>query len=745
MPEPRRVKVGTLADSLWAPGRSEDRAAAFRAERVAKAAGTGFYRPTPSSNDDDDNEPELILVFDPHIEAQLNKYLTPPQSPVQRPVPAIIAQTTQPRQAQNISEADFFAAYEARSKAKNPTPSPSSASKSSPTSSLKQAKSQAQSSTSSNSSPLKLNPTAAPFRVTSNLEQAKFQANSSTSSTSSLLKLNPTAAPIQQRSSSAMAATVQPRQAQNISEADFFAAYEARNKAKQPTASASSASKLSPTSGLQQAKSLAQSSTSSNSSPSKLNPIAAPFQVTSNPEQAKRQAKSSPSSTSSLSKLSPTATPFTMNVTASRNILVTGATGPWPQFGVECIDENWVTVSGLDQPELEFDDRVSEAGLEDLPRQIVRATEGNDMTNQLLDWDGKRWAPPPACWENDRAGFDGAFVPNYVREWVQTTPSGEEVTLSTSTDAFIDGKAPVDNDVLISPVSQPDIVQNPNPDSDLVTKAPTSEAAVLLALNKQKAANNKNKLNKATIKHQNEQLAAFVPGPSPFQPAMEMYLRPAEPKDAAGIAAIYNMAIQSSNIPEDQAPITAEQVAWFITEFKDKLPFIVAVRGACPKVHSTDSLEQVIGYARCEPFDFGMVGATDGRSRGTGLLHVYVDPQFRRKRVGYNLMDRLLHILSPGHAYMEGAKWVNPTGSKYAETAGCGRWHQLFFKFAVFKDRDDTYEWMKSFLYGKFYFKETARLPSAARSKLASRDAQFMDLVFLQREAMPAGEFEPYM
>lgn len=180
------------------------------------------------------------------------------------------------------------------------------------------------------------------------------------------------------------------------------------------------------------------------------------------------------STSTTKSKLSATAAPFIMpnasitsavtnatvqetkaKVNASRSILVAGTTGTWPQYGVEYEDENMATINDEQQVELDFDDRVSEAGLEGLPRQHVRATEGNDVTNELLDWDGKRWAPVPASWEYDRAAFDGGFLPNYIREWVQTVPAGKRVTVNINNPLFANGKAPIDNDVLIFPTYQP--------------------------------------------------------------------------------------------------------------------------------------------------------------------------------------------------------------------------------------------------------------------------------------------------
>lgn len=525
-------------------------------------------------------------------------------------------------------------------------------------------------------------------------------------------------------------------------------------------------------------------------------------------------SKVSPVATFSFHDLSST-THQQQPMAATRNILVSGPVGPWPQFGLECNDENLVTVSGLNQENLEFDDdRVSETGLLDQPRQIVRATEGNDATNELLDWDGKRWAPIPADWENDRTSFNDAFVPNYIREWEQTVPAGTAVTLSINNDYFESGKAVVDNDVLIVPLSQPDIIQSkskllfpllplfspsssphscfffsntclmlshlhlhhhlylilttistpssssssphllafswPCPDpntteSDRVTKPLTSDLAISNAISKAKSIKTNKKLAQASNKQNQQEIAVYVPEANPFAPAMDMYLRPAEEKDAQGIAYVYNMAIETSNVPEDQLHVTVDQVAWLIDDSKGKAPFIVAVYGPCPEVHTQDA-EYILGFARAESFDYGMSGNMNGRSRGTANLHIYVEPQFQRKRIGYNLMDRMLHMITPSYAYMEGVKWVNPTRSKFDEVSGgFGLWHQLLFKVAVHKQDDEAYRGLKNFLFGKFFFKETARLPSAARSRCSTNEAKFMDLIFFQREASAAAEFEPYM
>lgn len=289
-----------------------------------------------------------------------------------------------------------------------------------------------------------------------------------------------------------MAYTTSPR-AQNISESDFFAKY----KPPHLRSAAKSVPKVVSKVTIALRTPPPESDRTPDRSSSKLSPIAAPFIAPRTPPSepartlhpCRSSSKLSPTAapfisptslsleparvtcpSRSPSKLSPDAAPFTMPAVSvtpkvlneeevldpiERNVIVGGNSGPWPQYGVPCNDENLVTVTGLHQDDLEFDDCVSEAGLENQPRQAVRATEGNDATNQLLDWDGKHWAPVPSSWEHDRAEFDGAFIPNYIREWAESVPSGKIVTVDTSNEAFLLGQAPIDNGVLIAPFSQP--------------------------------------------------------------------------------------------------------------------------------------------------------------------------------------------------------------------------------------------------------------------------------------------------
>jgi hypothetical protein len=104
-----------------------------------------------------------------------------------------------------------------------------------------------------------------------------------------------------------------------------------------------------------------------------------------------------------------------------------------------------------------FEDQISDDGvIEQNAKEGIRATQGKNGVDQLVDWDGKHWAPAPCDWENERPAFDDSFVPDYVREWRVNLPCGPSIQVDTSLEQFKGGKCPINNDVLIDPIEQPE-------------------------------------------------------------------------------------------------------------------------------------------------------------------------------------------------------------------------------------------------------------------------------------------------
>lgn len=250
---------------------------------------------------------------------------------------------------------------------------------------------------------------------------------------------------------------------------------------------------------------------------------------------------------------------------------------------------------------------------------------------------------------------------------------------------------------------------------------------------------------------------ALNPEPNPFSPTIEVYLRPATELDAPGVAEIYNFYVEKSRIPEDQARISIDDAkAMIIAARSEHLPFLVAIKGKKPALHDKQGragatkkatmplFEAVIGFANAETFNYSFTGARNGRSRTTTSLQLYVHADYRRKGIGRNLLDRLVHILNPGYTYESACPWSNPGNCKAHEAGGAGSWHQMIFLLAVMPPNDPNLTIVKHFLYQKNNFREAARLHSIARTSTSQGPAKYYDLVYFQAEASPAEYFDPY-
>lgn len=248
---------------------------------------------------------------------------------------------------------------------------------------------------------------------------------------------------------------------------------------------------------------------------------------------------------------------------------------------------------------------------------------------------------------------------------------------------------------------------------------------------------------------------ATVPEPDPFAPSIEIYVRPAMNKDAAGLTAVYNYYIAHSNIPEDQTAITEQDMLAIIENARDdKLPFMVAVKGRVPPVADAQGrpgpkkyilpqFEVVVGFALTEIFNFGFAGGRNGRSRATANLQLFVHHEYSHKGVGRNLLDCLIHSMTPAYGFKNAVNWINPDNDKTYYSEGRAQWHQMYFQVPVDGKQDPNFAHIQEFL-GRFYFKETARLASAVRKSPNPGPAKFLDLVIFQCEATNEHDFPAF-
>ncbi|KAH6681992.1 hypothetical protein B0J14DRAFT_469325 [Halenospora varia] len=407
-----------------------------------------------------------------------------------------------------------------------------------------------------------------------------------------------------------------------------------------------------------------------------------------------------------------------------------------------------------------FEAGISDAGVGELPEEpkgSVLWKQGKPAEEELLDWDGS-WLPPPCDWD-DRGTHDKSYMPSLIQEWQKNkeVPCGPGFELDTSLLHYKNGHPPCNgffSKTDESPVCIPDIENSEDEQKRLEQTSKSSSENFVK--NQQK---NRKFAKEMAIVHEihNEKILALEPEVDLYSPKIDVYLRPAGKEDSAGIAMVYNHHIATTFITEDQAPVTEDDIEFMIENAKkENLPFIVAIRGQAPRLQ--DSLgrrtaskkaampkcEMVIGFATAEIYNYGLGGARTGRSRSTANLMLYVHPEYKRKGVGRNLLDRLVHNMSPGYGYRKACSWLNPENDTVHESGGPGHFHQILFQLPVLPKDDPNLAWIKNFLYNGYFFTEEARLKSIGRSRATPGPAKWLDVVVFQGQAYQAEEFDPH-
>jgi L-amino acid N-acyltransferase YncA len=255
--------------------------------------------------------------------------------------------------------------------------------------------------------------------------------------------------------------------------------------------------------------------------------------------------------------------------------------------------------------------------------------------------------------------------------------------------------------------------------------------------------------------------------PNLYSPEIDIYIRPAEMKDATAIRDIYNYYVLNSIIPEDQYEITIDMAENLIKYAKkEKLPMLVAVHGKFPSTKGTVPLrkgksrkdgnvhhpepeevvlpeqEQVIGFASTDYTAFGLSGSAHGLHRYTIDLKLYVDTEYTRKGVGRNLLDHLIHIFHSGYAFKNACRFINQNNDPIYETGGSGLWHMMNFRIPAMKSNDSTFVWVSQWLKSRFMFLEGACLRSWGRTATTQGPARFVDLHIIQCEALQEKDIE---
>ncbi|KAH8432337.1 GNAT family N-acetyltransferase [Aspergillus melleus] len=214
------------------------------------------------------------------------------------------------------------------------------------------------------------------------------------------------------------------------------------------------------------------------------------------------------------------------------------------------------------------------------------------------------------------------------------------------------------------------------------------------------------------------------PRENPNSPKANIYLRPAQLEDSAGIRKIMNWYAEESTLSTDTHTLETGEVRQRIENcLENKLPFIVAV-GRRTGPSRENQPEKILGYALAND----TVGLKSS-GRYTAELQVFVRDGHKRQGIGRCLMDKLLEVCDPTYIPKLGYSFnASFDDQPRFRTGGCRRLARLIFAVGYQSDRGSQVQWLKDWLLEKWEFEEQAVL-KGARVKFD----HFNDVAYLVR------------
>ncbi|KAK1756260.1 hypothetical protein QBC47DRAFT_412836 [Echria macrotheca] len=289
-------------------------------------------------------------------------------------------------------------------------------------------------------------------------------------------------------------------------------------------------------------------------------------------------------------------------------------------------------------------------------------------------------------------------------------------------------------------------------------------------------------------KEEEEQQPQIISQPVPdydlSAPRIPCYIRPAQISDMVQVVAIYNHEVENGLQAPDSKPLSLDDFKRIFTveTVSAGLPFLVAVYGSVKgfktttgKVHispstrrppeatawpNTSMVGRIAGFAYLSPWSLGLGGRPSEASRASVKVNLYVSPDFRRKRVGSALLDRLLSMHSTrfetrdNYDYIDAIK--NPIyGSPEVNARKTWRMFLSYnvlhatgnqFSAEVRKATEENEKDLKSIevvLEDSFYFDKIARYNMALRTpKKGAETVSWMDVVVYEHTCHNGGDFK---
>ncbi|KAK4106179.1 hypothetical protein N658DRAFT_414803, partial [Parathielavia hyrcaniae] len=235
-----------------------------------------------------------------------------------------------------------------------------------------------------------------------------------------------------------------------------------------------------------------------------------------------------------------------------------------------------------------------------------------------------------------------------------------------------------------------------------------------------------------------------------YVPRIPCFLRPAEKFDMETCLKIYNCEVETGLQTLDSEPLAVEDFEKILsTAQMCGMPFIVATRGSARYLGLTkgnlsfsvfrqipftekDKHGEILGFAFLSPWQPGLAASSNSSSRASAKMHVFVHPLYRRKKIGFSLLDMLLTTVSDRFSSQTGYDFIDSDDSNvYKNSAARQRqYYRLYISYMVKhqhrtddkkleveqKAHETDLVWVKKMLEDQLNFTEIARYKAAHRS-----------------------------
>jgi L-amino acid N-acyltransferase YncA len=383
-------------------------------------------------------------------------------------------------------------------------------------------------------------------------------------------------------------------------------------------------------------------------------------------------------------------------------------------------------------------------------------------------WTKYNWSNPYGRDEDEKLLTKSYLVP-FIGAWMAGIPDKSPVSFHQDADGHWRRDIDTDTGRLLEPVSYPESMADPTPLDPQVDWRRQNWTSTLLRhryttrrFGKNKRPNQRNcpDYEEPAIVDENlgEDLAVKVEEPvierpqfHRFVPKIPSFLRPAEKCDMEAVRAIYNWEVENGVQALDSQPLSVEDFEKILAISQQLgMPFIVAVRGSARDLGLTrgnlsfsvfqqvpfyeqDKRGEVLGFAFLSVWQPGLRGNPTGSSRATAKANVFVHPDYRRKKIGFSLLDMLLTTVSDCFSSETAYDFIDPDNSQVFRKASDGK-RQVFKVYLSYRIRhklrtdgnkqledeqktyDDDLVWVKKILEDGLNFSELVRYEAVHRS-----------------------------